>query len=115
MYCTKTLIKFVSLASLLIMGQQVFASISCSGPVTVLGFEPSSGDVFVSVGGLDHTRVCSVKIEPESCKVTYSALLAARASNKSVVLNFIGDGKCGDRSLFPAWAYPNQKFYYLEQ
>ncbi len=80
---------------------------TCSGLVTGISIEASTGDLLVeSIGPLKWPRLCRVDnevrgISAEACKVVYSTLLTAQTSNKPVTLWFNDDKDCSVDSHTP--------------
>ena len=93
---------------LVVFSTSANAVYTCTGPVTGLTIEPTSGDVIPeAAGGFSWPRMCSVSsskngISVESCKVIYSALLAAQTTGKTVTLWFNDNGDCSSSS-HPSW------------
>jgi hypothetical protein len=90
--------------------QTTNADIDCTGTVAGLSLQmTNTGVVTVSLsGGPTAVYLCAVDgaiyngVSPEVCKAMYSTLMAAKLSNKKMLIRFSGNyAKCSD---IPSWA-----------
>jgi len=98
--------KFFSIL-ILLLPSLALANYTCTGKVTGVSIEPSTGDLIVQkVGPLNWPRLCSVDTEvrgisADACKIVYSTLLTAQTTGKEVRLWFNDSGDCTDSSHAP--------------
>ncbi|MBF0301319.1 MAG: hypothetical protein HQK51_21615 [Oligoflexia bacterium] len=97
-------------------GQIAVAGLICEGIPSVIGVHPILGNVYVSVGGLDHIILCSIK--DDVCKGVYGQLLTAFVAKKKIGLMFLSSSTQPGKSCadLPKWGAPNPEsaFHYME-
>ena len=69
------------------------ADSTCQGKITYVGISRGANVLVSGPGGLPSTYLCDLQekqnnVEPEACKAIYSALLSAKAQDKSVRITF---------------------------
>jgi len=104
----KTLSVFVSL---FLYSAFTNADIDCTGKVTSLTVQLDSvGGVTLALeGGPSMVNICGVastynNVAPDACKTMYATLMAAKLSNKKVLMRFYGNyTSC---ATIPAWTAP---------
>lgn len=86
----------------------------CTGPVTGVSINPKTGEVVAeNIGTLEWPKFCDVNneingVDPESCKIIFTALLTAQISGKSVTLWFEDDNDCSTHTpwqLLTGWYF----------
>ena len=99
--------KSLALFFLLIFSSSSFSQYVCEGDVKNVTIAPD-GQVFAgSIGPLSWPRLCNVSVEenginPETCKVIYSALLTAQTTGKKASMSFNDGGSCSSHT---AWGW----------
>jgi len=93
------------LALLLVGSTPAFATYSCVGPVTGLSINQAGNVLAESVAGVSWGYLCSLTTEqnnydPETCKVVYTALLAAQLSGQNVELWFNDSLTCSTHTEY---------------
>ena len=94
--------------SVFLYSKAASADIDCTGKVTSLTVQLDTvGAVTIALeGGPNMVNICGVgssynNVAPEVCKAMYSTLLAAKLSNKKILMRFYGNyASCG---AIPAW------------
>jgi len=97
------------LATFLAGAQVAHAAVDCTGTVTSLSVQlGGEGTVTLSLsGGPTYTYLCDIAgierngVDRTVCKVMYASLLAAKATNKQVLIRFNNYNLCTD---VPPWA-----------
>ena len=99
----------------LVLSPCSFAVTTCAGTVQTLAFNPGSGILEASIGyGLWY--LCSVSqtyngVDPASCKMWYSTLLAAKISGKTILMDFDTPNNC---NAIGNWSNPITVPYWVE-
>lgn len=84
---------FLIVASFVLSTSFVYASYTCSGPVTGVTLGTDGSVAAASAGGLTWPIFCRIGdtangISPDVCKAIYAGLLAAQLNGKNVLLWF---------------------------